>query len=315
MAGALDEAMKSCASEGISFNRVHTNGIDMFYARKGKGFPLVLLHGWPEFWMVFRPVINALADEFDVIVPDLRGCGDTGKAKPGPDGDAGAHVHARDIKGLVDNLGLERFGLVGGDLGAYVAQAYGQTYAETLAGLLFFCTPYPGLGRRYAQPDHLPEVWYQYFQQLPWAAELVGQSREACKLYMSHFLDHWSDDNPEVFRDWIEIYTDNFMKNDNIQGGFDWYLSSAKNRRLWVEEKLPKPPMIDVPTHFMWGKRDPLIRPEWSDRLEEYFTNFTIEFVDSGHFVHAEKPTESAAGIRKFFREQLVSGVVSTVEP
>jgi len=298
---ALEQAMQHCRAEGIAFDRVRTNGIDMFYARKGGGFPLVLLHGWPEFWMVFRPILNTLASDFDVIVPDLRGCGDTGKAKAGPDGDAGAMTHAQDIKGLVDALGLEKFGLIGGDLGAYVAQAFAQTYPDRIAALFFFCTPYPGLGKRYAQPDHLTEVWYQYFQQVPWAAELVGASRETCRTYISHFLNHWSDDNPAVFQDMIEIYTDNFMKNDNIQGGFDWYVSSAKNRQLWIEEALPQPPIIEAPTYFMWGKRDPLIRPEWSDKLGDYFSDFTIRFADAGHFVHAEIPDQASAEIRTFF--------------
>lgn len=298
---ALERAMQDCRAEGIAFDRAQTNGINMFYARKGRGFPLVLLHGWPEFWMVYRPILNALAADFDVIVPDLRGCGDTGKAKTGPDRDAGAMTHAQDIKGLVDALGLEKFGLVGGDLGAYVAQAFAQTYPDKLAGLFFFCTPYPGLGKRYAQPDHLTEVWYQYFQQLPWAADLVGASRETCRTYVSHFLNHWSDDNALVFQDMIEIYTDNFMKNDNIQGGFDWYVSSASNRRLWIEETLPQQPVIETPAYFMWGKRDPLIRPEWSDRLGDYFRDLTISFADAGHFVHAEIPDQAAASINAFF--------------
>lgn len=298
---ALEQATQNCLAEGIAFNTVETNGIKMFYARKGQGSPLVLLHGWPEFWMVYRPILNALRDEFDVIVPDLRGCGDTGKAKPGPDSDAGALTHAQDIKGLADALELESFGLVGGDLGAYVAQSFAQSYPESLRGLFFFCTPYPGLGKRYGQPDHLIEVWYQYFQQLPWAADIVASSRETCRAYISHFLNHWSDDNPTVFEDMIEVYVDNFMKNDNLQGGFDWYVSSAKNRQLWLEEKLPPPAVISTPTHFMWGKRDPLIRPEWSDRLGDYFSDFSISFADAGHFVHAELPGKSANRIRSFF--------------
>lgn len=298
---ALEIAMADAAASGITFNRIETNGISMHYARKGKGFPLVLLHGWPEFWMVFRPIIDVLADRYDLIVPDLRGCGDTGKARPGPDNNAGAAVHADDIHGLVRELGIPKFGLVGGDLGAYVAQAFGQKYPEMLTGLFFFCTPYPGLGKRYGQPSHLIEVWYQYFQQLPWSAQLVSSSREACRMYIKHFLDHWSGDNPEVFKDWIEIYTDNFMKNDNVQGGFDWYVSSAPNRRLWLEERLPKPPVIHTRTHFMWGKRDPLIPPEWSDKLGEYFSHYTIEFAEAGHFVHAEVPALAAQAIDNFF--------------
>ncbi len=298
---ALEQAMKAAAESGTKFSHVETNGLNMHVARKGKGEPLVLLHGWPEFWMVFRPIMDVLADHYDLIVPDLRGCGDTGKAKAGPENTSTAATHAEDLKGLVDALEIKKFGLVGGDLGAYVAQAFAHKYQDMLSGILFFCTPYPGLGGRYAQPGHLIEVWYQYFQQLPWAAKLVGSSREACKIYMSHFLDHWSGDNPDVFKHWIEIYVDNFMKNDNIQGGFDWYVSSAPNRKLWVEERLPMPPKISVPTHFLWGKRDPLIRPEWSDKLGEYFSNHTIEFADAGHFVHAEVPEVAARTIRKFF--------------
>ena len=114
--------------------------------------------------------------------------------------------------------------VVGGDLGAYVAQAMSHLAPERLEGSFYFCTPYPGLGFRYGQPGHLIEVWYQYLQQLPWAAELVGSSRDACRIYFRHFLDHWSGDNRKVFADILESYVDNFMKPGNIQGGFDWYL-------------------------------------------------------------------------------------------
>jgi hypothetical protein len=47
-----------------------------------------------------------------------------------------------------------------------------------------------------ASGDTLIEVWYQYFNQPPWAAQLVGSSREACRTFFKHFLDHWSGDNP-----------------------------------------------------------------------------------------------------------------------
>ncbi|WP_050469228.1 alpha/beta fold hydrolase [Herbaspirillum chlorophenolicum] len=298
---ALEKAMQNAREEGIRFDYVQANGLRMHYARIGSGRPLVLLHGWPEFWIVFKPLMMLLKEDFELIVPDLRGCGFTGKPSPGPDKNAGAETHADDIADFTQQLGLENFGMVGGDLGAYVLQAFSLKYAERLRGAFYFCTPYPGLGSRYGQPDHLIEVWYQYFQQLPWAAELVGSSRENCKLYMSHFLNHWSGDNPAVFRDLLDIYSDMFMLNNNIQGGFDWYVSSAANRRKWLEGSLPKPPRITVPSRFLWGKRDPLIRPEWSDKLGEYFDNYTIDFADAGHFVHYEAPQICAREIRAFF--------------
>lgn len=298
---ALDQAMRDAAADGIRFDYLPVNGLKMHYARVGRGEPLVLLHGWPEFWMVFRPLMGLLRDRFELIVPDLRGCGFTGKANPGPDKNAGAVTHADDMAEFTRQLGLDKFGMVGGDLGAYVLQAFSLKYGERLKGAFYFCTPYPGLGARYGQPSHLIEVWYQYFQQLPWAAQLVGSSRDNVRLYLSHFLDHWSGDNPAVFKDMLEIYTDMFMRNDNIQGGFDWYVSSAQNRRKWLEGALPQPPKIKVRTRFLWGRRDPLIPPEWSDKLGDYFEHYTIDFADAGHFVHYEVPQLCAKEITAFF--------------
>ena len=298
---ALNRAMDAARASGTRFDRLRANGIDIHFARKGKGPPLVLLHGFPEFNLVWQPVMRRLADRFDMIAPDLRGFGDTGKAKPAPDAGATADTHADDLRALMDALGIARFSLVAGDVGSYVAQSFARRYGDRLTGIVLFCTPYPGLGRRYGEPAHLIEVWYQYFNQLPWAASLVGSSREACRLYIKHFLDHWSGDDPAVFQDVLEVWVDNFMKPGNVQGGFDWYLSSAPNRRLWLEERLPPQPKITAPIRLLWGKRDPLIKPEWADRLAEYFADFTIDFVDAGHFVHFQLPDLVAREVRAFF--------------
>lgn len=298
---ALEEALADAAAAGITQQKVAVGELKINVARFGKGKPLLLLHGWPEFWIVWRPVMMRLGDRFHLIAPDLRGCGDTGKPTPGPDASATAERHAQDMLGLMEALGFDSFGVIGGDVGAYVMQAMSHQAPQRLKGTLYLCTPYPGLGHRYAQPSHLIEVWYQYFQQLPWAAELVGSSREACRLYFRHFLDHWSADNPAVFAELLEVYVDNFMKPGNIQGGFDWYLSSAPNRRLWLEGKLPAKPRIEIATRLLWGRRDPLIPPEWSDRLGEYWANYSIAFADAGHYVHAEAPDLVAEEARAFF--------------
>ncbi|WP_431015588.1 alpha/beta fold hydrolase [Bradyrhizobium pachyrhizi] len=296
---ALEKAFAEAAAAGITQQKIDIGGLRVNVARFGKGPPLLLLHGWPEFWLVWRPLMLRLGDSFELIAPDLRGCGGTGKPTPGPDASATAERHALDMFAVMDALGHDRFGVIGGDLGAYVMQAMSHRQPQRLTGTLYLCTPYPGLGHRYGQPGHLIEVWYQYFQQLPWAAQLVGSSRESCRLYFRHFLDHWSGDDPAVFGELLEAYVDNFMKPGNIQGGFDWYLSSAPNRRLWLEGKLPAQPRIDVPSRFLWGRRDPLIAPEWSDRLKDYWSEPSIRFVETGHYVHAEAPgivAEEASG-------------------
>ncbi len=262
---------------------IQANGIRMHYVREGQGPPLLLLHGWPEFWFVWRKCIPDLARDFDVIAPDLRGFGDTEKPSlnpSNPSAGATADVHAADILALMNNLGVASAGIVSHDVGAYIAQSLARQHPQRLSGLFFFNCPYPGIGPRWAAPDHLIEIWYQSFHQQPWAAALVGSSREACRLYFRHFLSHWAHD-PHAFDEDIEAWVDNFLQPGNLQGGFNWYISAR----------------------VLWGESDPILKSEWTDRLGEYFTNVKVTTVpEAGHFVHYEKPDLACREIRAFFQ-------------
>ena len=58
---------------------IEANGASFHVARTGAGRPLLLLHGWPEFWLSWEPVMKQLADRYTLIAPDLRGFGDSAK--------------------------------------------------------------------------------------------------------------------------------------------------------------------------------------------------------------------------------------------
>jgi len=64
---------------GWNHQYLDTNGINIHYIRHGEGSPLILLHGWPEFWFSWRKNILLLAESFDVVALDLRGFGDSDK--------------------------------------------------------------------------------------------------------------------------------------------------------------------------------------------------------------------------------------------
>ena len=175
------------------------------------------------------------------MLPDLRGFGATDKPASGPSRDAGPEVHAADMLALLDHLGIDRVGLVGHDVGAYVAQALARQAPDRIAGLFFFNCPYAGIGRRWAEVSHLIEIWYQSFHQQTFAAELVGSSRAACRIYIGHFLRHWARD-PHAFDADLEVWVDNFMRPGNLQGGFNWYLSAAAARAAVIREEVPPMP-------------------------------------------------------------------------
>ena len=281
---------------------VDANGIRIHYVRHGGGAPLVLLHGWPEFWYVWRKNIPALAEEFDVVAPDLRGFGDTDK--PGDPPEELLCNLVEDLRALADSLGFEQFGIVSHDVGAYVAQGFAREYPERLDGLFFFNCPYPGIGRRWASPDSINEIWYQTFNQQPWAASLVGENRKTCETYFRHFLDHWAHE-PGLFEEDLDAWVDNFMKPGNLQGGFDWYISTNRSRLDLIHNGPPQLPRIESPTRVRWGESDPVLKVEWSDRLGDYFTDLDFSPVrGAGHFVHYERPDLANREIQEFFSER-----------
>jgi pimeloyl-ACP methyl ester carboxylesterase len=300
MRGAVNPELDP-THHGFESHRLAVNGITVHLARTGRGRPLVLLHGWPEFWLTWAPCMRRLAERFQLHAPDLRGFGASAKLTRGPSLDAGPEVHAGDVLALIDRLALGRVGIVAHDVGAYVAQTLAREHPERIAGLFFFNCPYPGIGRRWADAGHLIEIWYQSFHQMPWAAELVGSSRATCRTYIGHFLRHWAHD-PHAFDDALEAWVDNFMKPGNLQGGFDWYLSVAAARAAVIREAAPPLPRIELPTRILWGRHDPVLRAEWIDRLPEYFRDPEITIAeDAGHFVHHETPDRASAAIAQFF--------------
>lgn len=262
--------------------------------------PLLLLHGWPEWSRAWQPVMERLGSDFDLVAPDLRGFGATQPKAHRPDASAGPERHADDLLALADALGWASFGIVSHDVGSFVAQALARRAPERVSGLFFFNCAYPGIGARWFAPRQVGEVWYQFFHQLPWAAELVGQSRESCRLYLRHFLAHWSHR-----QDWIEpaleAWVDNFMQPGGLQGGFDWYLSVHETRMAAVEGRASPAP-IGRPTRVLWGARDPVLPAAWIDRLPDHFTDLRVEVLpEAGHFVHLECPDLAARAIDAFF--------------
>ncbi|WP_050630472.1 alpha/beta fold hydrolase [Bradyrhizobium viridifuturi] len=276
---------------------IRANGAAFHVVRTGRGRPLLLLHGWPEFWLTWKPVMARLADRYTLIAPDLRGFGDSDK----PQGPYGPDQHTDDMLALLDALGIDRAGVVGHDVGGAVMQPLARKAPERIAGLMFFDFVYPGIGPRMAAPDRLNHIWYQSFHQMEMAPALVGATRESCRTYIGHFLHNWSH-RKAAFDDVIEDFADNFFKPGNLAGGFAHYRASHAGRVKMMQGEAPVLPPITVPTCIRWAEHDPLFPYSWTDRLGETFSNLDLAmFPDVGHFPHREDPDRAAAEIAGFF--------------
>ncbi len=285
----------------ITPHDIDLNGVRHRYLRGGSGPSLLLLHGWPEWSHVWRPVMQRLMPEFDLIAPDFRGFGDSAKTSAAPSRDATPDILAADMSALITALGLKRVGLVAHDVGSFVAQTMARRDPDAFSGLFFFNCAYPGIGARWVEPNHLLETWYQFFHQMPWVADLIGSSRQACRHYIGNFLRHWSH-RKDAFDDELECWVDNFMQPGNLQGGFNWYLSNHASRMAVIEGRAPPVAPITLPTRVFWGEHDPLFKQSWTDRLPEFFSDLEFSFSpEAGHFVHYETPDRASAEIRRFF--------------
>ena len=294
-------------NQAIHHSMVQVDGGKMHVARVGKGFPLILLHGWPEFWFTWEPVMMRLSEHFDVIAPDLRGFGDSTNSN----GPFTSKQHAQDMLAVLDHLQLSKVGIVSHDLGGAVAQTFAHGHVDRIQGLFFFDFFHPGIGDRFFAVDRLINVWYMFFQQSSFAVDLVTATPESIRQYFSFFLKDWAY-KKDCFDDVLDIFLRNFAKPGNVAGGFDYYKASIPARTN-PEDGIPSPapPPILLPTCVRWSQYDKLFDFAWTDTLSHFFPNLDLRQFDGvGHFPHRENPDQAAAYIADFFTG-LTTGVSS----
>jgi len=112
-------------------NKVNVDGINIAYDRKGSGQPLILIHGYPLDHTTWNGVAASLSEEFDLIIPDLRGFGESDVMEA----DDSIIDYASDMAGLLNHLKIKKATLVGHSMGGYVALAFAREYPDRISGL------------------------------------------------------------------------------------------------------------------------------------------------------------------------------------
>jgi len=107
------------------------DGIDLAYIRRGRGSPLVLIHGYPLDHTIWDEVVPLMEKDFDLIIPDLRGFGESGMKES----DNSIKGYATDIAGLLSHLNIKKASLAGHSMGGYVALAFAREFPDRLSGL------------------------------------------------------------------------------------------------------------------------------------------------------------------------------------
>ena len=275
------------------------DGLELAYLREGAGgFPLVLLHGWPEtkrvWWRNVEPLARA---GFEVIVPDLRGFGDSGVA---PDGFYDPATFARDVHALVhDVLGHQRCATAGGDVGGVVSQDLALRFDGFVVRQCLLNTVPPLLPEEYAAagiPAEVPRdvrVASDYFRrQGREADELAAELDTAAKRrrYIAQFYGprFWAAPGTFSHSD-VDFMTEPFADPDKLRAGFGVYETALGTRPA------AEPPRLfersAVPTLVLYGPEDHVIPRDFPERCEVAFTERVGPFVvpGAGHFLQWER--------------------------
>src|SRR5262245_50303992 len=196
----------------FSHHTATVNGIQLHYVIGGKGDPILLLHGWPETWYAWHRVMPALAKNYTVIVPDLRGLGDSSKPPTGYDG----KTVAEDLHQLVTQLGFKSIFLAGHDIGAVIAYPYAAAHPTEVKGLAVWEAPVPGF-----LPPGRPPLWWIPFHQTPDVPEALVEGKE--KEYLSWFYQNLAYDPGAITQAAINEYVSKYSAPGGMRAGFEYY--------------------------------------------------------------------------------------------
>ena len=304
--------MSELDPDAFPLRRASVRGVDLAYVRAGEGgVPLLLLHGWPETMRIWWRNIAPLADAgFDVIVPDLRGFGESG---PAPDDFYDVVAQARDIEALVrQELGLERVVTCGGDLGGVVAQELAARFDGFVARQVLFNTiPPVGLGDAYeaagvrAKPDARTRAASDYFFRQANYADVVASELDTPdkrRRYVATFYGPRFWASPGSFDDdAIRFMAEPFGDEVAFRSSLAIY-ESALGKRAVSESPAWIAAQTQTPTLILYGPDDHVIPSTFPAQAAVAFPEHVGPFIvqDAGHFLQWEQSRVLNQAVRYF---------------
>jgi epoxide hydrolase 4 len=286
----------------IKHERVAAYGIGFHLATCGPddGPPVVLLHGFPEFWYGWRHQMEPLATAgWRVIVPDQRGYGESDK--PSAVGAYALDTLADDICEICNQLGYDRFAVVGHDWGGIVAWHLAAREPARLSRLAILNAPHPATLATYAFTHPLQAVRSAYvgFFQMPWLPEMALSANGHALLALA--LSGRSP--PGTFDDAaMGKYRESWSREGALTAMLNWYRAMPLARPLGRR--------IDTPVKILWGDADPALSSGLAEAGAAFCTTCEVVHLPRAtHWLHHELPDEVNALLIEFLAEaRAVSG-------
>jgi haloacetate dehalogenase len=288
--------------EGFARKRIKTSGAEIAIVQGGAGSPMLLLHGYPQNHVIWHKVAPRLAQDFTLVIPDLRGYGDS--SKPPTDADHlpySKRAMALDMVEVMSALGFNRFDIVGHDRGARV------TYRLAL--------DHPERVRRAAVLDVIPTIeqferadryaarafyhWYFLAQPAPFPETLIGKDPD-------YFFEHVMQSlrgSDNFSREAMEAYRKSFRDPGVIHASCEDYRAGIACDCKFDEADRAAGRKLAMPLLALWGARGRR-GASLLDIWKLWATDVRGEGLDCGHFIPEEAPDALTQHLLSFFVEE-----------
>ena len=267
----------------------------------GQGPALLLLHGFPQTHVHWHAVTPLLKPHFTLVIPDLRGYGQSIGPAPDPE-----HHHyakramAQDMIGVMAHLGYERFLLAGHDRGARVAYRLTLDHPDCVVRLASLDTiPTFDVWDRMDMEGALDAFhWVLLAQPAPIPERLISQDPD---FFLHHLLNRWAGRPDALDEAAVAQYAEHFRQPSILETMIEDYRAGATVDLIHDREDRQRGTRIACPVFVPWGRRytpeSPLeIWQTWADDVRELC-------LDCGHFIAEEEPVACAAALRAFFSD------------
>lgn len=285
--------------EGFERTQIKTSGATINVLKGGKGAPVLLLHGYPQTHVMWHKIAPRLAHDFSLVLPDLRGYGDSSKPPEGEDHFGySKRATAQDQVEVMEQLGFKQFAVVGHDRGGRVAHRMALDHADRVTKLAVLdIAPthklYSNVSKAFATFYY---HWFFLIQPAPMPETLIGNSAE---FYLNSLLGigrlkpHAI--TPEAFAEYLRCFRD----PATIHATCEDYRAAASIDLVHDEADMDR--KVTCPMLALWGEKGLMHRmydvvAVWRERAVEV----SGKPLPCGHFLAEEAPEETLAELKSF---------------
>jgi len=269
------------------------NGTRIHSVTGGQGPLIVLVHGWPYTWALWRPLMPLLAAAgFSVLAPDLRGLGDSSRAEGGY---SKVNV-AEDVRQVVQHLGAEQIQLVGTDIGTMMAYAYASRHPREVRRLVLAESILPGFGLEERMNPATGGYWHFGFHMQAELATFLTQGKEEAYLLPTMRMMSAAPNAEEVAR---RDFLPHYLAPGGMHAGFQHYatlLEDGQQNRATFTGALPMPVLV---LNGEWG----IPQAQTLASVQQVADQPERDLVPaSGHTFALDNPAWVAQRLTEFFR-------------